>query len=172
MPHKHMPFMLWAALATLVGAGTLVTILNSQSASSSFRRREPALANGMPPAPAPPPERLKSMPTNGAAAPQSPGSAGEAAFLQRAFPDGEIRAERIDNARRSPGFHRSKGFPRGGSRRGAWGLIGPSEAVYPFFALRTSALYVPHEDVAAGRATSLALPGDCEPGDCTPYAEP
>src|SRR5258708_40083262 len=117
-------------------------------------------------------ERLKALPTNGGVAPEGPGSAAEAAFLQGACPDADIPAERIDNARRSHGFPRSKGFPGGEPRRGAWGLIGPSEAVYPFFALRTSALYVPNEYVAAGRTTSLALPGDCEPGDCTPYAEP
>ena len=172
MPHKHMPFMLWAALATLVGAGTLVTILTTRSASSSYRPRGLVLANGMPAALARHLERLKALPANGGESPEGPGSAAEAAFLQRAFPDTDIPTERIDNARWSHGFHRSKGFPRGESRRGAWAMIGPSEAVYPFFALRTSSLYVPNEYVAGGRTTSLALAGDCVPGHCTLYAGP
>src|SRR5262249_1269805 len=45
-------------------------------------------------------------------------------------------------------------------------------AVYPFFDLRTNALYVPNEYVAGGRTTSLALAGDCQPDNCTLYAGP
>ncbi|HXB57528.1 MAG TPA: sialidase family protein [Vicinamibacteria bacterium] len=117
-------------------------------------------------------ERLKALPSNGGESPEGPGSAAEAAFLQRAFPDADIPADRIQSARDSHGFHREKGFPRGEDRRGRWSKIGPSDAVYPFFALRTSAIYVPNEYVAGGRTTSLALAGECEPGECTLYAGP
>src|SRR5438034_176466 len=58
------------------------------------------------------------------------------------------------------------------SRPGVWVTIGPSDAVYPFFPLRTSSLYVPNEYVAAGRTTSLVLAGDCDNGHCRLYAGP
>src|SRR2546425_834651 len=68
--------------------------------------------------------------------------------------------------------HKGKGFPKGKGRPGVWVTIGPSEAVYPFFPLRTSSLYVPNEYVAGGRTTALALAGDCDSGRCRLYAGP
>src|SRR5207247_2383416 len=49
---------------------------------------------------------------------------------------------------------------------------GRSGAVYPFFPLRPSSLYVPNEYVGGGRTTSLALAGDCDNGHCRLYAGP
>jgi len=72
------------------------------------------------------------------------------------------RLPRFTAARAAFKGHEGKGFPKGKGRSGVWVTIGPSEAVYPFFPLRTSSLYVPNEYVAGGRTTSMALGGDCD----------
>jgi hypothetical protein len=173
MPRKRLRFAVWPAVAALATGGAVVTAVSSKSMSSG--RHGPgrlALENGMPGALARHLERLKALPGNGGEALGGPGSAADAAFQNRAFPDTDIPSANFDNARSTHGFHRSKGFPRGEDRRGKWQKIGPSEAVYPFFNLRDSTIYLPNEYVAGGRTTSLALAGDCVPGNCTLYAGP
>jgi hypothetical protein len=128
--------------------------------------------NDMPPALARHLDRLKTLLGNGGEWLEGPSSAAEASFLQRAFPDADIPLARIAAARAAFKGHKGKGFPKGKGRPGVWVTIGPSDAVYPFFPLRTSSLYVPNEYVAGGRTTSLALAGDCDNGHCRLYAGP
>ena len=117
-------------------------------------------------------ERLKALPQNFGENVEGPGSAAEAAFQQRAYPDSDIPLVRINAARAAAASLNKKGFPKGKGRTGVWVTIGPSNAIYPFFDLRTSSLYVPNEYAAGGRTTALALAGDCVPGHCRLYAAP
>jgi hypothetical protein len=173
MPRKRLRFAMGSALAALVSGGAVLTTVSPKSTPSG--RPDPGrltLEKGMPAALARHLERLRALPGNEGEAPDGPGSAAEAAFLNRAFPDTDVPSASIDNARDAHGFHRSKGFPRGEARRGQWQRIGPSDAVYPFFEQRDSTVYLPNQYVAGGRTTSLALAGDCVPGNCTLFAGP
>lgn len=156
-----------------VGASLPVTLTNR---SGPFPRRgRPASQDGendLPPALARHLERLKALLGNGGESLDGPSSAAEASFQQRAFPDEDIPLARIAAARTAFQGHQGKGFPKGKGRPGVWVTIGPREALYPFFPLRTSSLYVPNEYVAGGRTTSLALAGDCDNGHCRLYAGP
>jgi hypothetical protein len=147
----------------------LMTMTTSRSGPSETRgrARRATAETDLPPALARHLERLEALPGF-----EGPGSAAEAAFWQRAFPEADIPLPRLANARVAMKGHRLKGFPKGRGRPGAWVTIGPSEAVYPFFPLRTSGLYVPNEYVAGGRTTTLALAGDCTPARCRLYAGP
>jgi len=103
---------------------------------------------------------------------EGPGSAAEANFAQRAFPDSDIPLARIATARAAAATLQKRGFPKGKGRPGTWVSIGPSNAVYPFFPLRDFTNYVPNEYVAGGRTTAIALASDCVPGHCRLYAGP
>jgi hypothetical protein len=158
--------------AALLAVSTAVPVaMTTRSGSGDTRGHEVAERN-LPPALARYLERLKALPGNGGESLEGPSSAAEASFLQRALPDGDIPLARIAAARTAFTVHKRKGFPRGKGRPGLWVTIGPSEALYPFFSLRTSSLYVPNEYVAGGRTTSLALAGDCDNGHCRLYAGP
>jgi hypothetical protein len=117
-------------------------------------------------------DRLKALPDNGGETLEGPGSAAEAAFQQRAYPDSDIPLARINAARAAAASLNKKGFPKGKGRPGVWVTIGPSNAIYPFFDLRTASLYVPNEYAAGGRTTALALADGCVPGHCRLYAAP
>src|SRR5262245_51277888 len=169
--------LLRVALGLVVLVSTIVAVvggLRSRSAPLQAQADMDRLANQdheFPPALGRHLERLKTLPGNFAESPD-PGSAAEANFAQRAYPDTDIPMVRIDAARAAVGVLYSKGFPKGKGRPGTWVTIGPSNAIYPLFPFRTSRLYVPNEYAAGGRTTSLALAGDCVPGHCTLYATP
>jgi len=117
-------------------------------------------------------EKLRqALPGNGGEPSESPDSAADLAFFQRAFPDADIPLTRIEFERESFGRVKAKGFrfPTG-KRPGTWVTVGPSNAIYPFFDLRDFTLYVPNEYAAGGRTTALALAPDCAPGSCRLYA--
>jgi hypothetical protein len=116
-----------------------------------------------------PGQRFETTPGYGGEPREGPDSAADQAFFQRAFPDADIPVTRIEFARQSFGRVQAKGFPRG-KRPGTWVTVGPSNAIYPFFALRDFTTYVPNEYVAGGRTTALALAPDCGPGSCRLYA--
>src|SRR6266571_8392336 len=173
MSRSRKGFLSVSAAMLAVGA-TVPVALTSRPGPSGTRghaQREVA-ENDMPPALARHLERLKALPANGGESLEGPSSAAEASFLQRAFPDADIPLARIAAARAALKAHKAKGFRKGKGRPGVWVTIGPSEAVYPFFPLRTNELYVPNEYVAGGRTTSLALAGDCDNGHCRLYAGP
>jgi hypothetical protein len=108
-------------------------------------------------------DRLRALPGNGGES--GPGSAAEENFFQRAFPDDDIPLERITASRAAFDAHGDR-FARGRGRAGTWVTVGPSNAIYPFFDLRTSALYVPNEYAAGGRTTAVVIDPNCTPGHC------
>jgi hypothetical protein len=159
--------------AAMLAVGVALPVaLTSRSSETRGRARPEVGENDMPPALARHLERLRALPGNGGESLEGPSSAAEASFLQRAFPEADIPLPRFTAARVAFKGHKGKGFPKGKGRPGVWVTIGPSEAVYPFFPLRTSSLYVPNEYVAGGRTTSLALAGDCDQGHCRLYVGP
>jgi hypothetical protein len=158
-----------AALAAAAAVAATVVCLSGQP---QVERRPGGLEGGRPVALARHLDRLSALPQNFGEALEGPGSAAEAAFQQRAFPDSDIPLARINAARAAAASLSKKGFPKGKDRTGVWVTIGPSNAIYPFFDLRTSSLYVPNEYAAGGRTTAVALAGDCVPGLCRLYAAP
>ena len=173
MSRSRNGFVSVSAALLAVGAAVPVALTSRAGPSEAGGRAQREVAeNDMPPALARHLERLKALPGNGGESLEGPSSAAEASFLQRAFPDADIPLARIAAARAAFKGHKGKGFPKGKGRPGVWVTIGPSDAVYPFFPLRTSSLYVPNEYVAGGRTTSLALAGDCDQGHCRLYAGP
>jgi len=118
-------------------------------------------------------EQLKeAIPGNSGMASEGPGSAAEAAFMQRAYPDGTISVAEMAGARSAFTAARGRPFPKGKGSKGTWVTVGPSEALYPFTPLRNSFLYVPAAYVAGGRTTGIAIADSCKPGDCTLYVTP
>jgi len=172
MSRSRNGFLSVSAALLAVGAAVPVALTSRPGPPARGPAQREVAENDMPPALARHLERLKALPANGGEALDGPSSAAEASFLQRAFPDSDIPLARIAAARAAFKGHKGKGFPKGKGRPGVWVTIGPSDAVYPFFPLRTSSLYVPNEYVAAGRTTSLVLAGDCDNGHCRLYAGP
>lgn len=159
---------LMAAVAVLLAGTTAALFLISEW---DKERAEQAAEGGMPTALAHHLEQLKqALPGTGGESSEGPGSAAELAFFQRAFPDADIPLARIEGARAAARTLRGKGFPTGKGRPGTWVSVGPSNAVYPFFPLRTNALYLPNEYAAGGRTTTLAIGPDCVPGHCRLWA--
>jgi hypothetical protein len=109
-------------------------------------------------------DRFRALPSQGGLG--GPGSAAEENFFARAFPDNDIPLERLDAARAAFDAAVGKGFPTGKGRPGTWVTIGPSNAIYPFFELRTAGLYVPNEYAAGGRTTTMAIDPNCSIGHC------
>ena len=107
-------------------------------------------------------DKLKeAIPGNGGES-RGPGSAAEAAFLQRAYPEHDIPMSRIVTARRAFSGHKDKGFTRVRRRTRGWANVGPSDAVYQLTPFRLG--YVPNEYVAGGRTTALAIASNCGSG--------
>ncbi|HZR31700.1 MAG TPA: hypothetical protein VFA76_07590 [Terriglobales bacterium] len=108
-------------------------------------------------------EKLKeAIPGNGGESRGGPGSAAEAAFLQRAYPEHDIPVSRITTARRAFSGHKDKGFNRVRRRTRGWANVGPSNAVYQLTPFRIA--YVPNEYSAGGRTTALAIANNCGAG--------
>src|SRR5687768_12887147 len=114
-------------------------------------------------------ELAKTLPGNQGMAEEGPGSAAEAAFRARAYPADTISVGQMDRARTAFIKTKNRPFPAGRVRPGTWQLVGPSQALYPFEELRTSALYVPNAYIAGGRTTDSALAETCVPDDCLMY---
>jgi hypothetical protein len=101
---------------------------------------------------------------------ENPGGAADAEFLKRAFPDVTISLAEMEAARSA--FVEASTRPPKGKKPGSWTSVGPSEALYPFNELRTSALYVPNAYVAGGRTTSIAIRQKCTAGNCRAWITP
>ncbi len=103
---------------------------------------------------------------------EGPGSAAEAEFLQRAYPDDNISVADVNAARSSWSSTKGRPFPKGKGRPGTWVTVGPSHALYPFTEFRNSGNYVPNAYVAGGRTTDIAIADTCRPGHCRVYITP
>jgi hypothetical protein len=103
---------------------------------------------------------------------EGPGSAADAAFAQRAYPDSTISLADVARSRAAFAASNGRDAPKGKGKKGTWTLVGPSRALYPFSEFRGSFNYVPNAYVAGGRTTSIAISDTCKPGHCTAYITP
>jgi len=118
-------------------------------------------------------EKLRrATPGNQGMAPDGPGSASEAAFLARAYPENTISVAQMDRAKNAAASALSRPFPTGKGKKGQWTNIGPSVAVYPFEEFRNAFNYVPNEYVAGGRTTSIAISKFCLAIFCPAWITP
>jgi hypothetical protein len=117
-------------------------------------------------------ELKKAAPGNGGMSSEGPGGAADAAFAQRAFPDGTISLAEAAGARAAFAATKGRAFPRGKGVKGSWVTVGPSRALYPDSPFLNSFLYVPNAYVAGGRTTSIAIAETCKPGNCRAYITP
>jgi hypothetical protein len=111
-------------------------------------------------------ERFQTLPAQGGQSPAGPESAAADNIFQRAYPDDDIPLSRLNQARGDFDALVRRGFRNRNGQPGIWTTLGPSDAVYPFFSLRTSGLYVPNEYAAGGRTTSMAIDPNCRQGHC------
>jgi hypothetical protein len=117
-------------------------------------------------------ERLhEAIPGNGGEPGEGPGSAAEAEFRARAYPDNTIAVSDMNAARSSFTAVKGHSFPAG-KNPGTWVSVGPSNALYPFTPLRNSGNYVPNAYTAGGRTTSIAMANTCVAGNCRVYVTP
>jgi hypothetical protein len=153
-------------VASAMVAVVLAFVLNGASPATPAVESE-----GMPTALAGHLARLQALPGNGGMSGEGPGGAADSAFRNRAYPDTTISVAEMNGAREA--FTDVAGVPyRAGERDGRWESIGPSRAVYPTSQFLTSFLYVPHEYVAGGRTTDIALSDRCSRGRCEAYITP
>jgi hypothetical protein len=118
-------------------------------------------------------EQLReAVPGNAGMSEEGPGSAGDAAFFQRAYPADTIAISQVDRAKSAFGSASGRSLPTGKAKKGVWSNVGPSQAVYPFTELRNSFNYVPNEYVAGGRTTSIAISNVCVPFLCRAWITP
>ncbi|HEX6076697.1 MAG TPA: sialidase family protein [Micromonosporaceae bacterium] len=118
-------------------------------------------------------ERLQRLvPGDAGMSQEGPGSAADAAFLARAYPENTISVSEMDAAKRA--YRKAEGrlTPGTSGGRGSWRNVGPSRALYPYTPYRNSYNYVPNEYVAGGRTTSIALSNVCLPEDCRAWITP
>jgi hypothetical protein len=126
-------------------------------------------------------EQLKRAAPGGQEVLEGPGSAAEAAFMERAYPASTTSVAKLNAAKAS--FQKvlattaaSEGaLARGDARRRAkqrWMQYGPRNALYPFTERRNASGYVPNRYVAGGRTTDLAVAETCRPGDCRMFITP
>jgi hypothetical protein len=111
-------------------------------------------------------ERLKSLPGVGGESGEGRATAEAQKFFALAFPGEDIPLTHLQAARSASARLKGKAFPSGRGRPGTWISVGPSHALYPASALRTSALYVPARYMAGGRATAVAIDPNCRQGHC------
>jgi hypothetical protein len=114
----------------------------------------------------------EAVPGNGGESSEGPGSAAEAAFLERAYPGDTISVAEMDRFRSSFTKAASRPFPIGKAPKGSWTNVGPSEALYPATPFRNSFSYVPNAYVAGGRTTAIAISPTCVPTSCAVYITP
>ncbi len=114
----------------------------------------------------------RAIPGDAGMAEEGPGSAAEAAFMERAYPAETISVGKVETSQQSfLGVQRST--PDSMLRVGAqWRNVGPSRALYPDTRFRNFTNYVPNKYVAGGRTTDVAIADTCERGDCRMYITP
>jgi hypothetical protein len=118
-------------------------------------------------------EQLReAVPGDSGMSPEGPGSAADAAFLERAYPGTTISIRQMDTAKAAYDTARRRPVPAGRAKTGVWTNVGPSQAVYPDTEFRNAYSYVPNEYVAGGRTTSIAISHRCQPGDCQAWITP
>src|SRR5580692_11240520 len=86
-------------------------------------------------------ERFRTLPVQGGQSSAGPASAAADNIFQRAYPDDDIPLSRLNASRDDFDGLARRGFRNRNGRPGVWTTIGPSDALYPFFSLRTSGLY-------------------------------
>jgi hypothetical protein len=156
-----------AALAVVAAFTTFVGHSSAKAKGESAANVEfgPALARHL--------EKLKeALPGNAGEPDGGPAGADDAALDALAFPDTDIPLARIQAEQAAFSTVKSRGFPSGKGRPGTWVSIGPSKAVYPFFAPRDISLYVPNEYIAASRIDAMAIAPNCQPGSCRMWIGP
>ena len=129
-------------------------------------------------------EKLRRAAPGGAEILEGPGSAAEAAFRERAYPDSTISVGKVDAAKESfqqvvaetsklsgPQARAGKGS-QSLEQGAAWTNVGPSRALYPFTRRRNNTNYVPNRYVAGGRVTDLAIAKTCVAGNCRMFITP
>jgi hypothetical protein len=149
-----------AAIGGLSGSGS-----SSQAVSADFGEGPPALANHL--------ATLKqALPGYGGMSKEGPGSAADAEFRERAYPDNAISLADMERARDAFAASKSRQSTAAIAAVGSWELVGPSRALYPSSPFLNSFLYVPNAYIAGGRTTSIAIGNTCTPGDCRLYITP
>ena len=133
---------------------------SSQAVSADLGEGPPALSKHL--------AALKqASPGNAGMSNEGPGSAAEAEFRERAYPDATISVAEMEAARDAFAAASSRG-----RSRADWESIGPSRALYPFTEFRNSFNYVPNEYVAGGRTTAIDIEDGCTRNDCEAYITP
>jgi hypothetical protein len=157
----------------LIAAGVLVATLAVAGGATVSKQAAPAFtpADGeLPTGLARHIEQVKgALPGSEGMSEEGPGSAAEAEFRERAYPDTTISMAEMEGARDAFVTASRRGDRGDGGR---WEMIGPSRALYPFTEFRNSGNYVPNEYVAGGRTTSIALANKCTPGNCKAWITP
>jgi hypothetical protein len=158
-----------AAAALVVSGGVVAIYLTGAPGAASPQRGDGELPSAL--------SRhieglMHAVPGNAGMSPEGPGSAADAAFLERAFPTGTISIAQVDRSKSAFGVAFSRPFPTGRAKKGVWTNVGPSEALYPFTELRDAFSYVPNEYVAGGRTTSIAISHICLPSLCRAWITP
>ncbi len=152
-------------LAVTVGFAGFKAFNTGEQTALGEQNMPPALAKHM--------ARLQqTIPGNGGEPEEGPGSADEAAFMARAYPDDTISVAQATAARQAYASVAGRPFPKGKGRPGTWVAAGPSEALYPFTQFRNIYNYVPNDYVAGGRTTAIAISNFCKPGDCMMWIAP
>jgi hypothetical protein len=117
-------------------------------------------------------ELAKAIPGNGGEPADGPTSGEEAKLQELAYPSTDIALSWLNASSAAFTAAKSRDFTRGKGRPSGWVSVGPSTAVYPFFAGRDLSLYVPNEYVAASRINAVAIAPSCRPGSCRMWIGP
>ena len=147
------------AASLLLAIGFSGTPPATRVAARPDRGRPAALARHL--------ERLRAIPGRGGEGVAGGRSAGELAFVRRRYPGRDIPLARIRAARAAFARVRGRNLPSGRGRPGTWTSVGPTTALYPATAFRSSFSYVPAAYVASGRTTALAISPVCSHSSCT-----
>jgi hypothetical protein len=165
MKHRARPFAIVAGGILVVAAALLAGRLSqpgSPTAKPSYdAETPPALSAHL---------KQLSAASPGTLTEAGPETAGEAEFMQRAYPSDTITLAQAQSAQAAFAATKGRDFPRGKGRPGTWVTVGPSEALYPSSEFLNSFLYVPNAYIAGGRTTALAISSTCNPGACRLYA--
>jgi hypothetical protein len=156
-----------AALAVLAILGVAALLSGSMSSSTPAAKSDILTAGEGPPALT---KFLATAP--GVDIAEGPSAAGDAAFLERAYPDTTISVDEMAGARGAFSRSEDRHSRHGKENKGRWEQIGPSTALYPFEDLRNAFNYVPNRYVAGGRTTSIAIDPKCKKNKCTAYITP
>ncbi len=163
------------ALVLLLAIGAAAFLSQGSPLQARNETREAEAADGeMPPALSPCicKSSRKSIPGTGGESGEGPGSAAEAAFMQRAYPADTISVTQMDASREAFSRIQGRPFPTGKGRPGTWVTVGPSQALYPSTEFRSSFSYVPTDYLAGGRTTDIAISDVCVPGNCRVWVTP